>query len=198
VAQTANNIVLPGPVKVFVAPYSYTALQAAPASSVAYGSDWSGTWVEVGFTKGGAVLKPETEAYLVEVDQVAAPVESRIVKQGATMTFAAAEATLTNIKQMLGYGTVTTGSTESTLGVSGADSIPTYYTVGFECYAPGADSGDAWYRRVIIWKAMMQADAELKADRGEEMLTAYTCTALWEAQATSTERLYKIIDRVVD
>jgi hypothetical protein len=30
------------------------------------------------------------------------------------------------------------------------------------------------------------------------MLTAYTCTALWEAQATSTERLYKIIDRVVD
>jgi hypothetical protein len=198
VTQTVGNIVLPGPCKVFIAAYSAASLQTAPASSVAYGSDWGGTWTEVGYTKGGVMLKPEVEHLSVEVDQVNAPVADAIISQTASVTFAAAEATLTNIKQALGYGTVTSGSTESTLGVSGADYFPTYYTVGFEQYAPGADSGDSWYRRVIVWKALPKGEIELKADKGEEQLVAYTLEARYETQAASTERLWKVIDRGVD
>jgi hypothetical protein len=198
VTQTVGNIVLPGPCKVFMAAYSSSALEAAPAASVAKGSDWAGGWTEVGYTKGGVVLKPEVEHLAVEVDQVNAPVTDFITAQRASVTFAAAEATLTNIKQALGFGTVTAGSTESTLGVSATDGFPTYYTVGFEQYAPGADSGDNWYRRVIVWKALPKGELELKADKGEEQLIAFTLEARYEAQATSTERLFKVIDRGVD
>jgi hypothetical protein len=153
--------------------------------------------VEVGYTKGGVVLSAETEKYQVEMDQVNAPVKDFIVKQNGKCTFAAGEATLTNLKQALGYGTVTSGSTESTFGVSGADGIPTYYAVGFECYAPGASSSAAWYRRVIVWRGSPAGTVELKADKGEEMVVQHEFNALYDASQTSTERLWKVIDRVV-
>jgi len=196
VAQTVGNIVLPGPCKVYIAPYSSSALETAPANTVAYGTAWGGGWVEVGYTKGGVVLKPESEQYTVEMDQVNAPLTDFITKQMATVSFAAGEATLTNIKQALGYGTLTSGSTESTLGVSATDGISTYYTVGFEQYGPGATSSSAKYRRIIVWKALPKTEQELKADKNEEQLTAYSFEARYEAQAAATERLYKIIDRV--
>lgn len=193
--QTASNIVTPGPCLIYIAPYSSSALEAAPANTISKGTAWAGNWVEVGYTKGGVVIKPEVEHLSVSPDQVNAPVVDFIVGQTATVSFVASEGTLTNIKQALGFGTVTTGSTESTLGVSATDGIPTYYTIGFEQYAPGATSSSAKYRRVIGWKALPKAEVELKADKAEEQSIAYTFELRYESQATSTERLFKIIDR---
>jgi len=198
VTLTVANIVVPGPCKVYIAAYSASALEAAPSSSIAYGAAWAGNWVEVGYTKGGALLKSESEDLEVEMDQVNAPLTDYITKQGATMSFVAGEATLTNIKQALGYGTVTSGSTESTLGVSATDGLPTYYSVGFESY--GHISGSMTtpkYRRAIIWKAKPKPEVELKADKSEEQVVAYSFAARYEPQATASERLYKLIDRVV-
>jgi hypothetical protein len=197
VTQTASNIVMPGPVLVYIAPHSTSALQAAPANTIAKGTTWGGNFVEVGYTKGGALLKTETEYLGVEVDQANAPVVDFITKQSATMEFQASEVTLANIKQALGYGTITSGSTESTFGVAGTEGFPLYYTVGFECYAPGASSSAAWYRRVIIWKARVAGSIEVKADKAEEQVLQFTLEARYEPQATSTERLFKVIDRVV-
>jgi hypothetical protein len=180
---------------VYIAPYSSSALEAAPTSSIAKGTAWGGGWVEVGYTKGGVVLQPNTEFLSVEMDQVNAPLVDYITKQTAEVTFAAGEATLTNIKQALGYGTVTAGSTESTLGVSGADGLATYYTVGFECLANNV--GATRYRRAIIWKALPKGDFELKADKTEEQLVGYKFEARYESQASASERLYKLIDRQV-
>jgi len=197
VAQSATNIVMPGPVLVYIAPHSTSALQAAPANTIAKGTTWGGNWVEVGYTKGGAILKTETEHLAVETDQVNAPVVDFITKQTATMEFQAQEVTLTNLKQSLGYGTITTGSTESTFGVAATEGFPLYYTVGFESYAPGASASAAWYRRVILWKARVAGSIEVKADKAEEMVLQFTFEARYEPQATSTERLFKVIDRVV-
>ena len=97
----------------------------------------------------------------------------------------------------MGFGTITTGSTESTFGVGAVDGIPTNYAVGFECFAPGASSGSAWYRRVIIWNGSPRSGNEMKADKGEEMMVSYEVKALVDPSQTATERLYKVIDRVV-
>lgn len=193
--QTVGNIVLPGPCLVYIAAHSTSALEAAPASSIAKGTTWGGGWTEVGYTKGGVVLKPETGFLEVETDQSNAPVADAIISQKGNVSFVALEATLTNLKQALGHGTVTAGSTESTLGVSGADHFPTYYTVGFECYAPGATSSSAKYRRVIVWKARANGEFEVKADKAEEQAIGFSFEARYEAQATATERLWKVIDR---
>jgi len=191
--QTVSNIVLPGPVMVYVGPAS----TAAPANTITKGTAWGGSWVEVGLTKGGALLKTDTEKYEVMVDQYNAAVKDFITKQEASITFAASEATLTNLKQALGYGTITSGSTESTLGVGAVDGIPTNYAVGFECYAPGATSSASWYRRVIIWNGSVQGGIEMKAEKGEEMVMQYEVKALVDTSQSAAERLFKVIDRVV-
>lgn len=192
--QTASNIVMPGPVLVYIAPHSTSALQTAPAATILKGTAWGGTFVEVGYTKGGAVLKTETEQLAVEVDQVNAPVVDFITKQSATIEFQASEATLTNIKQALGYGTITTGSTESSFGVAGTEGFPLYYTVGFESFGPVATPSSAKYRRCIIWKARVAGSIEMKADKAEEQVLQFTLEARYEPQAASTERLYKVAD----
>lgn len=194
-AQTVSNIVLPGPCLVYIAPYSSSALESAPANSIAKGTAWGGNWVEVGYTKGGVVLQANTEAFAAEYDQVNAPVHDIITKQEGTVTFAAGEATFTNIKQALGYGTVTSGSTEDTFGVSAADVFPTYYTVGFEVYGKGNSTSK--YRRAIIWKAKPVGEVELAGRKDEDQVVASQFEARYESQATSTERLWKLIERVV-
>lgn len=193
--QTASNIVLPGPCLVYIAPYSSSSLEAAPTSSIAKGTAWGGNWVEVGYTQGGVVLKPEVEFVSPDFDQVNAPIVDGIVSQKGMVTFAAGEATLTNIKQAMGFGTVTSGSTESTLGVSATDFFPTYYTIGFEQYAPNANASSLKYRRAIVWKALAKSELEISAKKDEPQLVAYSFEARYESQATSTERLWKLIDR---
>lgn len=191
--QTVGNVVLPGPVMVYVA----TESEAAPANTVAKGSAWAGNWVEVGFTAEGVEVEVQTEKYAVEVDQYNAPIKDFLTKQEVSFKFKAAEATLTNLKQALGYGTVTSGSTESTLGVGAADGIPTVYSVGFEAYAPGASSSNSWYRRLIIWRGSMQQMGTLEHKKDGMVTVEYSVRALVDTSQSASERLFKVIDRVV-
>lgn len=192
--QTVNNIVVAGPVMIYACS---TVGEAAPANSIAKGTAWGGNWVEVGFTQDGIELEVQTEKFAVEVDQYNAPVKDFITKQEAMFKFKAAEATLTNIKQAIGYGTITTGSTETTLGVSAQDGIPSYYAFGFEGFAPGATTSNAFYRRVIIWQGSVQQAAAMEHKKDGVTAVEYNVRALAYPTATSTERLFKIIDRVV-
>lgn len=190
---TVSNIVVPGPVIVYVAPAS----TAAPAASVGKGTTWGGSWVDAGATMDGVEVSISTEKFEVMVDQYNAPVKDFITQQGVEFKFTVAEATLTNLKQAMGYGTVTTGSTESTLGVGAVDGIPTNYAFGFECFAPGATSSNSWYRRFIIWNGSPREVGSIEAKKDGVMGVTYSVTALVDTTQTASERLFKIIDRVV-
>ena len=192
-ALTVSNVVLPGPVKIYVGPASTT----APTSSIAKGTAWGGSWVEVGFTAGGAMLKLGTEKAEAVMDQYNAPVKDIITQQSIELNFVAGEGTLTNLKQALGYGTVTSGSTESTFGVAGTEVLGTNYAYGVEVYAPGATSSNSWYQRYIIWIGSSQevGDVELKKDG--IMGIQYNVKGIIDTTQTSTEQLWKRIDRVV-
>lgn len=190
---STSNIVIPGPVLVYVAPQS----AAAPANTIAKGTAWGGTWVDVGATMDGVTISAHTTKFEVLVDQYNAPVKDFITAQGLEMKFTVAEGTLTNLKQALGYGTVTTGSTESTLGVGAVDGIGTNYAVGFECYAPGATGANAWYRRIIIWNGSIRELGDVASKKDAVQGMNYSVTALVDTTQTATERLYKVIDRVV-
>ncbi len=191
-AQSVSNIVLPGPCRVYIAPSG----TAAPASSVSKNTEWGGSWVEVGFTEGGVVLKQSTEYFEKMVDQYNASVADFVTEQTGEVTFGASEATLLNIRQALGYGTITAGSTESTLGISGADGFPTYYAVGFEVFGPGASSSNNYYRRAVVWKALPKSEVELNGKKDESMVVQYTMRATIDTSQAATERLWKLIDRV--
>lgn len=192
-AVTTSNIVIPGPVVMYVGPASTT----APTSSIAKGTAWGGSWVDVGATMDGVEVSISTEKFEVEIDQYNAPVKDFITKQGVEFKFNVAEATLTNLKQAIGYGTVTTGSTESTLGIGAVDGIGTNYAFGFECFAPGATGSNSWYRRFIVWNGSPREVGNLEAKKDGVMGVTYNITALVDTTQAASERLFKIIDRVV-
>lgn len=188
--QTASNIVLPGPVLVYMA----AASTAEPANTVAKGTAWGGSWTEVGFTKGGVVAKPTWEKVVVTSDQTNARVKSFLTQVGIEITFAAQESTLTNIKQALGFGTLTSGSTESTFKVAGTEGWPTNYAIGFECFAPGATSSNGYYRRLVVFNGSMEEGPELKSAKEEEMLVAFKLVGEYDSTNTG---VWKLIDRNV-
>ena len=190
---TVNNIVVGGPVLVYVAPAS----TAAPANTIAKGTDWAGSWVFAGGTIDGVTFSIQTEKFEVSVDQYNAPVKDFITAQGVTAKFNVAEGTLTNLKQAFGYGTVTSGSTESTFGISGADGIGTNYAFGFECYAPGSTASASWYRRFIIWNGSPRQIDDVVMKKDGVMGVGYNVEALIDTTQTASERLIKVIDRVV-
>lgn len=192
---TVSNIVLPGPCKVYMCPLASAA--SAPAATILYGTAWGGTWVEVGFTMGGVVAETSFSNYVVQPDQYNAGVAEARTQDGIKVTFAMLEATLTNIKQALGIGTITTGSTESTFGVAGNDMFVTPYGLGFESYAPGASASSAKYRRLIVWRAIQDSGFQIEAKRDAQQQIGASFHGQIDTSQASTEQLWKLIDRVV-
>lgn len=190
---TASNLVLPGPAKVYVG----TAGAAVPVDSVAKGTAWGGSWVEVGLTLGGAQATFGHENVEAMSDQYNAAVAAMIVQQSVTITFAAAETTLTNLKQALGYGTLTAGSTESTFGVGGNETFVTPYAIGLESFAPGATSSSAKYSRLVIWKAIQADEVEMSFKKDDQRVYQYSMKGLVDTSQSSAEALWKLIERQV-
>jgi len=194
-AYDVENIVLPGPVRVMIAPWVAGAIQTPPASSVAYGASWGGSWVDVGATQGGAMLKVEEETYSVQIDQQKQPVADRKISEVATVEAVLVEATLANIKKAMGLGTITVGSTVTSFGSDGEETLPTYLTIGLEHYGPGSIAGAPKYRRTFIWKAMPKPAVELKSAPNEEQRVASRFEARWETDAPAGyKKLYHIED----
>lgn len=193
-----ENIVLPGPIRMFIAPWAEGDIVTPPTSAIAYGGDWSGAdadWTEVGATQGGALLKVMEEVYSVQIDQQKQPVADRKISEVASLEAVLVEATLENIKKAMGLGTITTGSTVTSYGSDGDETLPTYLSIGLEHYGPGSIAGTPKYRRTFIWKAMPKPAVELKSAPNEEQRIASVFEARREEDAPSGyKKLYHIED----
>jgi hypothetical protein len=190
-----ENVVLPGPVRVFLAPWVEGSIETPPADTVAYGDAWGGDWVDIGYTKGGGTVKIAEEAYSVQADQQKQPILDRKTSENATVEVVMLEATLANLKKAIGLGTITVGSTVTSFGSDGDETQPTYLTVGLEHYGPGSSPGAPKYRRTFIWKAMPKPNAELKSAPNEEQVIASMFEARYEANAPAGyKKLYHFED----
>lgn len=185
-----TKIALPGPVKIYQAPYSDSALETAPADTVDYGTAWGDTWVDMGYTKGGALFKAATESFNVVADQANAPITSGITGQSGMIEFTLLESTLAHMKIALGYGTVTAAANEDKIGVSGTDVFPTYITLGLEALAQGSKAGTNKYNRLILHKVKPVGEVEIGFTKEEERVIKFEGEVFYEAQATASERLY--------
>lgn len=194
---TISNIVVAGPVAVYIAAES----EAPPANSIAYGTAWGGNWTALGFTEDGSSTEfnhaAENTAH--KVDQYAAPVKSTRASEEVTLKVTLAEATLANLQRAIAsVGTLTAGSTESTFEV-GANTVRlTHYAVGIEFYGPGTDDDDVRYRRIVLHKAVAQGGAMAAMSRNEKTPLEVTWLAHVDDTQTAGEELYVVIDRQVD
>jgi hypothetical protein len=193
-ALDATKIRLNGATKIYIAPYSSSALESAPADTVALGTAWGDTWVEVGYTEGGGIINFETGHTEVNVEQVNAPILANINSQTGTISFVIAETTLANLKNVMGHGTITTGAaaTEDTIGIGTTDVFPTYLTIGFEGHGIGSTAASTMYHRCIAWKVLPNAPVEINSGKSEVALFKFEGKLFHEDQAPAGAKLAQL------
>lgn len=184
---TSNNVVL-GHGLVYITTTIGTAL---PADTVAKGTAFGGTWVNVGYTKGVSA-KINDERKRIDVDQSTVDVKEYISKNDASITVNMSEVTLANLKYALGQGTLsTTGSTEVlTLGDNPAISE---FSIALEGQSPNTSAA---FRRVQIYRATPAADVEIVMSREEETVYAVTFNALLYEAGSAGDNLMQVRDYI--
>lgn len=194
-ALDASKIRINGRTKIYIAPHSTTALESAPADTVTLGTAWGDTWVEVGYTEGGAMLNIENEHTIFTPEQTLAPVTAGFAGRSGTISFAIAETTLSNLKNVLGHGTITTGaaSTEDTIGIGTTDVFATFLTIGFESDGIGSTSAASMYHRAVCWKVLPKGAVEVGTGKGDVPLFKFEGTLFHEPQAATGHELAQLM-----
>lgn len=193
---TATNVQVAGPITVYRGAALPTA-QVDPTSAVAYGTPWGGTWVDVGATQGGATLDLQTSFYDLDCDQTDAPFNSVVTGIVGKLTVTMTEVTLAALSKVLGVGTVTVGSTETTfgLGTSGGTLMPVLYPIGIEGLAIGTTAATKKYRRMICRKPRLSSNLQIGETKDKERMMQVTFDLLQDpAWATTTDQIYKAYD----
>lgn len=184
---TSDNIVL-GAGEILL---STTLADSLPADTTAKGGSWGGSWVNLGYT-GGVTSQISAERHNVEVDQSTVEVRSFITKQEVKIEAMLKEATLTNLKYALGWGTLsTTGSTQ--VLQLGDNPATTEYSVGLEGQSPNTSAA---FRRVQIYRAVPEADVEMVMSRGEESIWKMTFKVLLYEAGSAGDDLMQIRDYI--
>lgn len=145
---TATNITL-GAGRVWLVPYSAGSLVSLPAATLARNSDWSATvpgWIDLGFTKS-ATFKYSEERKIVEAQQTTLGVRAFVTKQECELEVELLETTLSNLKYILGHGSLSTSGSTQVLALSANPAIAEY-TLGLEFMAPAADVTYAGHLRL--------------------------------------------------
>lgn len=158
--------ILEGPARMFIGNSAYHASpDSLPADTVAFGAAWGGAWRDVGYTtEEGVNVSFGAESAEIRSAQVRHPVYR--MRTGYTDTIGATllEATLQNIKDATGRGTITVVAPSGP--TPGHDELrltddPTvrYVAVGFEGVAPPNDKANP--RRIIFPAVMATATVAL-------------------------------------
>ena len=135
-ALTGTNVAL-GAGRVYIAPYSSGSLEALPTVTNARGTAWGGNWIELGHTKS-AMLKYSDERKIVKSQQSTLGLRAFVVNQECQLEVELLETTLTNLKYILGFGSLSTSGSSQVLTLSANPAI-SEYTLGLEFMAPASD-----------------------------------------------------------
>lgn len=177
---TSNANIALGYGRLYIAAYDSASVEALPADTTAKDGAWGGNWVELGFTEGIS-LSISDERTFVPTDQSTFEERAYVTSQSAELSATLLEVTMSNLKYILGYGTLSTSGSTDVLGV-GTEPTLTEYTLGVELQAPNADVAP---RRVRIARCVGMPDVEIQASREEATKFAATWKALQPPSGTN-------------
>lgn len=186
-----KNIVIFGGAELYIAPKGTT----PPTFAVAKGTAWTGPWVRLGATPDGskATIKHSFENRMVKSNDFTANLKAFRTSDTVGVTVPLLEATLANLKYAQGAGTLTVGSTETTLdfGAQGGNLAP--FAIGLEGFGTGTDDTTVKYRRYFIWAAVPSDGADQELGKEETVLNMTYDTLVDTTKAVGKE-LYQIVE----
>ena len=171
-SNTPSNIVIGVQSSNTVKVGAYQALEAAA--------------VDVGLTDGGIELITSGDIKEIFCDQALAMVAAASIKEGFSLKFNMAEASLANIAMAIGYPT--TAVSGSTLSVGGKTDLYDYKTVYINVKGPGPGTA-----KITIYKAKIKGDSSAKFQKDNVTMIPVEITALCDTTRSAGDQLYSIV-----
>ena len=144
--------------------------------------------LDIGFIKGGVQIQHSVDWYDVEVDQVLGIIDKVPKKEGITLKFSMAEATLANLQAAIGHGGVAVSGT--TLKMSDSASA-IYKTVFITVKGPSAGT-----RKYTFWRVVFTGKVSPAYKKDNETLFDVEAEVLCDTTKDSTVRFGQIDDAV--
>lgn len=193
-AQTTASVVI-GRALVYIG--TANAVTAVVADTVAAGTAWGGSWVELGHTKSGATVTISKDVYSLDSDQINVDLLAVPTHETYSITLNLLESTLSNLKRATSMGTLATSGSTEVLDFGGATSLDTY-SIGLEGKSRSTGSGFSYggYRRAFIWKAYATGDVEVKMAKDGETFYAVTFKALQDSTKSAGMQALEIRDNI--
>jgi len=169
--------------------------EALPADSVAYGADWGGNWVNLGYTNTPVSMGYTNTKYKIIPEQLTAPVKQRITAEDLAFEFTLIEMTGVNLALALngtaedtaaGVGQV--GKTEVKMG---GDSEVHEYTFGAEGEYVD-DDGNSFPIRLQAYKCTITMNGNLEFSKAKESGTPVRVEAIADTTKDVGEQLMLI------
>lgn len=164
-------------------------------TSVAYGADWGGAWINVGYTLEPLAMAIDEQTFELEVQQVVNPVIQRRTKQIVTFETTLAETTGVNLALALDGSNSDTAAgvgqkAFSEIKMGGSTTI-TQYAWGFEGVRPDADGNDQPVR-VFLYKGTCVTGGQVQMAKGEATGIPIKITALPDTSKSIGQQLMVI------
>lgn len=175
--------IIRGPAKIYAAPVG-TALPSP--TTVAYGTAWGGSWVDLGTTLAEVAVNYQREDSDIEVEQYLMPVAGYPSKEELMIETTLAEITAAGLLYLFGGAIATTAASTATVALeqltSGGSLNNRYFAWGIE--APFVDANNNLLPiRILIYRAIAKLNGKMafakKTATGVPMqLKAYASTSL--------------------
>jgi phage baseplate assembly protein gpV len=189
-AVTALNL-LAGPGVLYQAAFGAT----EPADSAVNTTPSASTHTDVGGTNDGVKINITQEYFALDVDQVVDVPGRRLSKRDLQVETNLAEPTLANLTLVLNEpaSTITASAAYSTFDPSNTNAAtqPTYKSLLFDGWAPGASAG-GFNRRVIVRKVLSLEGTEPMYKKDDQTVFKVTFGAHY---VSSTVRPFRVIDQ---
>jgi len=189
-AVTALNL-LAGPGVLYSAAFGAT----EPADSTVNTSPSASTYTDVGGTNDGVKITIKQDYFALDVDQVVDVPGRRLSKRDIQVETGLAEPTLANLALALNEpsSAITASASFSTFDVSNTNAAtqPTYKSLLFDGWAPGASAG-GWNRRVIVRKVLSIEGTEAMYKKDDQTVFKVTFASHY---VSSSVRPVRVIDQ---
>lgn len=142
--------------------------------------------VDVGLTDGGVELSFSGDIKEIFADQALGMVAAASIKEGFSVKFNMAEASLANIAMAIGYPT--TAVSGSTLSVGGKTDLYDYKTAYINVKGPGPGTA-----KITVYKCKIKGDSSAKFQKDNVTMVPVEITALCDTTRSAGDQICSIV-----
>lgn len=147
-------------------------------------------YVDIGYTKAPTSITPAFENYDTEVEQEDSFIKTRPTKTNYTIKIPFAEATLVNLRKLLGQAAGNLTGTGSDLTLLVTKRAEQYWSLILVGPGPGTNG----VRTTSMWKCQVLSMGDWTYSKAGEQIFEATLRILFDTSVTTVDKMFRVVD----